>query len=159
MLKQGLRLLLTALTCWMLLGCEQPDYYDTQGNSGRFKDHHGRWMIINYWATWCKPCIEEIPELNRFSHLQRDKVTLFAVDFDQSTGQSLIDSGKKLGIEFSILTSDPATLLAYQRPTVLPTTLIFNPNGQLHRTLLGPQTLATLSEAIGLDYQEDVNPE
>ncbi len=105
-------------------------------------------MIINYWAIWCKPCIEEIPELNQFAILQAGKVILFAVDFDQNQGEKLKENSQKLGIEFPVLTSDPAEILGFEHPKVLPTTLIFNPEGKLERTLIGPQTVQSLQQAI-----------
>jgi len=132
----------------VLTGCGQSDYQDHQGNSGNFSDHLGQWMLINYWAVWCKPCIEEIPELNHFAEKNSDKVVLFGVDYDGSQAEKLQENINKLGISFPVLINDPATILQYQRPDVLPTTLIFNPEGKLHRSLKGPQTEQTLMDAI-----------
>ncbi len=138
------------LTLTLLTACGKSDYQDHQGNHGNFSDHQGKWMIINYWAVWCKPCIEEIPELNHFAEKHRDKVVLFGVDYDGKQAEELQQGIDKLGINFVVLTSDPATTLQYQRPNVLPTTLIFDPEGKLHRTLKGPQTEQTLLEAVNL---------
>jgi thiol-disulfide isomerase/thioredoxin len=142
------RFITLALFCLCLAACEQPDYHDSHGNSGDFKDHQGHWMIINYWATWCKPCIAEIPELNKFAKNYSRDVVLFGVDYDQSSDEQLLKNSQQLGIEFTVLSSDPAFTLGYDRPNVLPTTLVFNPQGKLHRTLLGPQTEHSLQQAI-----------
>lgn len=125
-----------------------------KGGSGNFSDHKGQWMLINYWATWCKPCIEEIPELNRFSAAHADIVKLFAVDFDNAQGEKLVESTQKLGIKFSVLTEDPHSLLGFEKPYALPTTFIFNPQGKLHKTLLGPQTEESLLKALEIAPQD-----
>jgi thiol-disulfide isomerase/thioredoxin len=139
---------LTITFCLFLSACDSTDYRDHRGNSGRFADHRGQWIVINYWATWCKPCVEEIPELNHFASEREGEVVLFGVDFDQNSGQQLQEGIEKLGIEFPVLITDPTIPLGFTRPTVLPTTLVFDPDGKLHKTLLGPQTETSLQQAI-----------
>ena len=136
------------LACVLLSSCSKPDYIDSDAISGKFSDHHGQWVVINYWATWCKPCIEEIPELNRLAAQEKNRVVVFGVDFMNSQGEELQQAINQLGIEFKILTQDPSHLLGYKPPTVLPTTLIFNPKGELHQTLFGPQTIQSLLGAM-----------
>jgi thiol-disulfide isomerase/thioredoxin len=144
MIQKSLLLLLFIL----LSACGKPDFIDSKGNNGKFSDFHGRWLVINYWAVWCKPCIEEVPELNRLAIQEKKRVVVLGVDFTQSKNEKLEQSIEKLGIEFPVLTQDPSQLLDYDIPRVLPTTLIFNPQGKLHRTLLGPQTVASLLQAM-----------
>tara|TARA_B110000902_G_scaffold87790_3_gene104333 strand:+ start:226 stop:666 length:441 start_codon:yes stop_codon:yes gene_type:complete len=132
----------------LVTACSEPDFTDHQGNSGKFDDLGGRWMIINYWATWCKPCIEEIPELNQFSKAHANDVALFGVEFDQHQGEKLQNNIAKLGIEFPVLLDDPAPMLGISKPLGLPTTFVFNRSGKLHQVLKGPQTNATLLAAI-----------
>lgn len=115
----------------------------------------GRWTIINYWAGWCKPCLEEMPELNRLHQQlsESPKATnaqIFAVNFDDLERQALRIESQKLNVQVPLIINDPSTSLGFSKPTVLPTTLIFNPQGKLQHTLLGPQTLQGLSQLIGL---------
>ena len=60
---------------------------------------HGQWVVINYWAQWCKPCIEEIPYLNT---LDRDyaQVTVLGVNYDGASGADLEQQRKTLGDTF-----------------------------------------------------------
>lgn len=148
MFKKALRLISFCFVCLLLVSCSKPEFVDSNGISGKFSDYHGRWMVINYWAVWCKPCIKEIPELNHFAKENEDKVVVLGVDYDQSTGLILQQSIDLLDIQFPVLTAEPAPTLGYARPQVLPTTLIFNPEGKLVKTLLGPQTEASLQAAI-----------
>ena len=106
----------------------------------------GSWRVINYWAVWCTPCRQEIPELNAIH--KKPGVTVLGVNFDNRQGDDLASDIEDLGIEFVVLREDPAPLLGTARPSVLPTTFIVDPNGELRRTLVGPQTEADLDAAI-----------
>jgi len=107
----------------------------------------GQWVVINYWARWCKPCIEEIPELNALN-TSRDDLTVLGVNYDGIQGEELARQEAELGVEFTTLPEDPAAQLNVPRPVVLPTTFVVNPAGEIVATLLGPQTLETLTSAI-----------
>lgn len=106
---------------------------------------HGQWVVINYWAIWCKPCIQEIPELNKLAELPQ--VTVLGVNYDGISGEELDQQLEKLGVTFRTLETDPAAQLGMARPVVLPTSLVLDPQGQLSETLVGPQTLETLAKA------------
>jgi len=49
----------------------------------------GRWVLINYWAEWCKPCLEEIPELNTFAEAHSEQVSVLGVNYDGVEGEAL----------------------------------------------------------------------
>jgi thiol-disulfide isomerase/thioredoxin len=132
-----------------LLGCTKHDPGTALSSLERLQ---GQWVVINYWAQWCAPCIKEIPELNR---LDQDyaQVTVVGVNYDGTNGHELELQRQKLGVTFASLESDPAAQLGIPRPVVLPTTLILDPTGRLVATLIGPQTLASLVQAT----QQDLN--
>ena len=102
----------------------------------------GPWRIVNYWAVWCGPCREEIPELNRL-HEETDLV-VFAVNYDGKQGEELASQAATMNIGFRMLAQDPAPGLGVERPRVLPTTLLVDPAGRVTDTLVGPQTQETL---------------
>jgi thiol-disulfide isomerase/thioredoxin len=112
----------------------------------KLEDLRGQWVVINYWAEWCKPCIKEIPELNALDR-RYDKVTVLGVNYDGATGAGLEQQRQQLGVEFGSLQQDPAAQLGVPRPVVLPTSLILDTNGVLVATLVGPQTEQTLAAA------------
>ena len=107
---------------------------------------HGQWVVINYWAKWCKPCIKEIPELNELNR-KYSQVTVLGVNYDGVTGKELAKQVETLGIDFAILPEDPAASLTLSRPVVLPTTVILKPSGEISQTLIGPQTATSLAKA------------
>ena len=133
-----MRLALVFLSGLVLLGCssEPPGIVSSQ------------WNVINYWAIWCKPCREEIPELNQLN--QVENVVVLGVNFDGKVGEALISDAVDLGIAFDII-DDPASNLNISRPSVLPTTLVLSPEGTLVATLVGPQTAESIMAYIDLD--------
>ena len=100
----------------------------------------GKWSVINYWATWCGPCREEIPELNRLSREQPESLKVFGVNFEPVSGDEMEENIKEMGILFPVLPEDPYEKLGYERPLVLPTTIVISPEGSIHAELVGPQT-------------------
>lgn len=108
----------------------------------------GRWLIVNYWAEWCKPCLEEIPELNAYAAEHADTVQVVLVNYDGVTGTALRDLGEDLGINTDMVEADPSNDLGIEKPQVLPSTFIFDADLKLTHTLLGPQTRASLGNVI-----------
>ena len=103
------------------------------------------WTVVNYWAVWCKPCREEIPELNE---LNKDAdIQVLGVNFDRKTGDALAADSETLGLDFRNI-EDPSQSLGMQRPTVLPTTLVISPEGEVEAVLAGPQTATTILAII-----------
>lgn len=110
----------------------------------------GRWVLINYWAEWCKPCLEEIPELNAFAEAHPEKVAVLGVNYDGVEGEALSRAIKRFGIDFPVLARDPASAFRFARPEVLPVTFVINPEGIVQQRLVGPQTFADLKRATAL---------
>lgn len=100
-------------------------------------------VFINYWATWCGPCREEIPELNKFALQHKESVTVVAINFDGSSGDQLQQEIEEMGITFASTDLQTGEELQLTKPSVLPTTYVLQ-NGKLINTLLGPQTLQDL---------------
>ena len=99
--------------------------------------------MVNYWAIWCAPCREEIPELNALH--QDSPLTVFAVNYDGQTGETLTQQAAELGIRFELLEQDPGPDFGIERPRVLPTTLLIDPEGVVTDILVGPQTKENLA--------------
>ena len=139
---------LTLLTLIMVAGCSQPDIRDTQGKGWRFDDLKGNWLVINYWATWCAPCIKEIPELIELDRNHAD-ISVFGVNFDQPPPPEMARQIEKMKITFPVFDGDPYQRYGIEKPQVLPTTLIIAPDGVLKDVLVGPQTEASLLKSMG----------
>jgi thiol-disulfide isomerase/thioredoxin len=122
---------------------------DLEGRTISFTSLKGKWILINYWADWCKTCISEIPEFNRFYQKHRlDSIALFAVNYDALPSQEQHELIHKLNIQYPSLRSDPAFALGLESIMGVPVTFIFNPQGELVNTLYGGQNLKSLEKAL-----------
>lgn len=126
----------------------ETSYPLVDGGSHSFANNQGKLTLINYWAIWCTPCREEIPELNSLAEKHADKLTILGVNYDNVQGEKLRSQLDKLGIEFPSLQNDPRATWSLERATVLPETLIINSNGELIHRLIGPQTAESLEALI-----------
>lgn len=111
-------------------------------------DLQGRWVFINYWAEWCKPCVAEIPEINRFAKQEGVRVRVLGVNYDGTVGRELSAQVDKMGIAFDVLVEDPAQRFGFERPQVLPATYVLDEQGRVSQVLLGPQTVASLRAVL-----------
>jgi len=127
----------------------------TDGQDIPLSTLNGKWILINYWASWCKSCLEEIPEFNRFyDTMKHQQVALFAVNYDAlplDKQQQLI---RQLDIHYPSLKEDPANALELGDIRGVPVTYVFNPQGVLVSTLYGGQTAKTLKQAMLLEGRE-----
>ncbi|MDX1836220.1 TlpA disulfide reductase family protein [Legionella taurinensis] len=144
-LKKSLVLVLLLLSHWVQAGVVLTDI---QGRNISFNDLKGKWIMINYWASWCQPCVDEIQEFNRFYRIEKDRVALFAVNYE---GLSLAEQRlliKQYRIHYPSLQKDPRHSLELGDIRGVPVTFVFNPRGEFMTALYGSQTLDTLREII-----------
>ena len=136
-----MRVLIYATLLALLGACSR-----TSPPANSLESLRGQWVVVNYWAKWCKPCIEEIPELN---HLDAgyDDIAVLGVNYDGLAGEELAVQERDLGVQFPTI-ADPAAQLGIPRPVVLPTSVLIGPGGEVRATLIGPQTEESLLEAI-----------
>lgn len=140
---------LLALTLAVLTtaGCEQIELERAGGTTLDWDSLRGQWVLVNYWAEWCKPCLEEIPELNELD--KAPDITVLGVNFDGVQGDDLVALGERMGIEFIMLADDPGPGFGWKMPVALPATFLINPEGDTIETRFGPQTEEELRAVIG----------
>lgn len=129
-----------------LCACAPPVFTDIDGGEVDLRD--GRWTLLNYWAPWCAPCREEIPELNEFQRRHSDQARVLGVHLDRPPLEKLRADRDAMGIRFRVLSADPGPALKLDYPMVAPMTYVLDGDGRLIRALPGPQTLAQLQAAI-----------
>ena len=98
------------ILAWVVLvGCERPVFEVVGGSGFSDSDLKDRWLVINYWATWCGPCITEIPEFNEIHHNPRSDLIVLGVNFDAPSERSTQQADlEKMKIEFPVVIQDPA---------------------------------------------------
>ena len=108
-----------------------------------------QWLVINYWAVWCAPCRQEIPELNQLhSELAENGVRVLGVNYDQLQGDALLADSQRLQIAFPVLSRDPAPRFKLPPTRGLPSTYLVNPQGVLVGELRGEQTQQSIVDAL-----------
>ncbi|MCL6270679.1 TlpA family protein disulfide reductase [Sansalvadorimonas sp. 2012CJ34-2] len=135
-----------------LSGCSQEvQLEDFHGNPLHLKAKDQSWLVVNYWATWCDPCREEVPELNALAAADNG-IRVWGVDFDNASPPAhladLDDNVSLLGINFPVVSPVSVADLGIDLPPVLPATYILDAQGQLKKKLLGPQTQKGLEQAV-----------
>lgn len=138
--------LTAAVMTLVLSACSDTTFETAQGRSLVWEEQRGGWVFVNYWAEWCKPCYEEIPELNRLD--ERAEVTVLGVNYDGEKGESLRSLMDDMGIRFRVLQSDPAAELGWDRPLSLPATMVVDPGGELVEARFGKQSYDQLVEVL-----------
>lgn len=119
---------------------------DIQGQQLEVANH---WLLINYWATWCKPCRAEVPELNQLhDDLQGHDISILGFNFDQLEGEALQQASAELGIGFPVLTNASMQQIDVPGTMGLPVTFLLNPKGEFVDRLLGEQNRASLLQAL-----------
>ncbi len=102
-------------------------------------DQRGKWVVVNFWATWCSPCLGEIRELVRFHDASPERVVL-GVDFEKIERSALRRFVKKHGIDYPVLLIGNQKLESFEPLMGLPTTAVVNPAGEIVAYHPGPVT-------------------
>jgi thiol-disulfide isomerase/thioredoxin len=122
--------------------------HDLEGRLHKASDQQGKWLVINFWATWCAPCLKELPELERFYQQNRATAQLWGVTFEDSDKASIVEFVERLGITFPILGYGEDPLTGYGEVRVLPTTFLINPEGLFQHRFEGPITAQDITREI-----------
>ena len=141
------------LFCLLLLfACQKNDIEVFNGSNTSLDKLKGNWVVINYWADWCAPCIKEIPELNEFANENKD-ILVFTFNFDQLDQEDLAPVANKFNIKVPSLVTHPRDIWGIQTPPAVPATFFINPNGELSLSLFRPQTKDALNSIL-LDLKQ-----
>lgn len=117
------------LAVFLIAGCREAATLTlADGHQQDLQDYRGRWLVVNYFAEWCAPCLRELPLLNELA--QTAEPAVLAVSFDSMPSQAL----QKLIARYNMQMQVASELVGdwpFERPRVLPTTFIINPEGEL----------------------------
>ncbi len=132
---------------FILISCQRNDIEIFNGSDTNLNKLNGNWIVINYWADWCAPCIKEIPELNEFAEENKELV-VFTFNFDQLDEDDLKPVANRFNIKVPSLITHPRDIWGIQTPPAVPATFFINPNGELVLSLFRPQTKDELNKIL-----------
>src|SRR5512140_238011 len=127
---RSLAALLAFAACNALAAPAGFDLVDAQGQRHRLADYQGRWVVLNFWATWCVPCIQEIPEIAQY-HRAHGEVVVLGVALDGEDAAKVKRFAAKVGHDYPLVLSDDAVEKQLGSPKALPTTRIYDPAGKV----------------------------
>ena len=111
---------------------------DTTGKQHHLNDYKGKWLIVNYWATWCPPCLEEIPDFIHLYDARKDKdLMILGVAMEYQDAKEVTDFANDMLISYPIVLGDTPQNVRVGKVEALPTTFIYNPQGELVKTKRG----------------------
>lgn len=114
---------------------------DTQGRTHRLEDYRGQWVLVNFWATWCPPCLDEIPDLNDLYEAHKGRrLLVLGVAMDYQSGKQVMDFAQSLSVAYPIVLGNQKIAAQIGAVNALPTTYLYNPQGKLVAYNVGPLT-------------------
>ena len=111
-------------------------------------EHRGQWVVVNFWATWCSPCLKEMPELSAL-HTMREHISVVGLAYEEIDVAEMKSFLAEHPVAYPIAIIDvyqpPAD---FETPRGLPMTYLIAPDGTVARQFLGPVTAREIEAAI-----------
>lgn len=113
----------------------------------------GKYLVVNFWATWCPPCIKEIPILVDFYERYQDQVLILGMDYEQANKDDIIEFSDTFLINYPVILfagENANQFEKFGKILGLPTTYIYNPKGELVEVKTGEIDAEFLTKATNL---------
>ena len=130
---------------------------DMSGNIYTQNKTKGKYLIVNFWATWCAPCLKEIPAFVEFYNNHSDKVEILGLNYEGMNVKAVNDFKERFDVNYPIILyagSNEAEYTKFGDLVGMPTTIIYDPNGELLHTFIGEIGIEELAQFIPLEIVE-----
>lgn len=152
------KLMVLCFTFALSQSCSQnDDFFLLDGSGHSLSEYRGQWLIVNFWAEWCAPCREEVPQLNQlFRNAQELNLTIIGISYDALENKQIERIVNQWGMEYPVVASDPMPVLPFRLPKSLPSNYILNPEGELVMRLSGKQSVQSLTKLLNSLKKENL---
>ncbi len=127
----------------LLVGKSAPDFElpDLEETTVRLSDYRGKVVFLNFWATWCQPCREEMPSMEvLYKQFKRDGLVVLAVSIDRvTTAQEIPPFVKSMNLTFPVLVDSWGQTDKRYKLMGVPETYIIDQQGVLREKVIGPR--------------------
>ncbi|MDB3945151.1 TlpA family protein disulfide reductase [Gammaproteobacteria bacterium] len=121
---------------------------DLQGQLQDIAQYRGKWLVVNFWATWCGPCVAEIPELNAFEARRKQQANVIGIAFEKTPVDQIRRFVQQFNITYPILLIGEQPLVPLEPLKGLPSTFLLSPRGEYLHAHVGPVTVGQLEELL-----------
>ncbi|SFK33810.1 Thiol-disulfide isomerase or thioredoxin [Nitrosomonas aestuarii] len=146
-LRQRFYLVLGLMLLLLVIEVKAFQFHDTDGKIHTLADYKGRWVIINFWATWCPPCLEEIPELIALYEDRKD-IMVIGVAMEFSDPEVVMAFVEKMSISYPTVLGTRRIASQLDEISMLPSTYFFDPDGKPAARKLGIVTRESIESFI-----------
>ena len=116
---------------------------DLNGKMVSLADYKDQVVLLNIWATWCRPCVEEMPSMEKLHQEMKDeKFVILAVSIDESGADVVRPFMKKHKLNFPALIDSAGTINSLYQTTGVPESFIIDKDGRMVEEIIGPRDWA-----------------
>lgn len=120
---------------------------DSNGKIHQLTDYKGKWVLVNFWATWCPPCLEEIPDLVAL-YENRNDIMVFGIAMEYSEVKTVLEFAKELAVTYPVVLGNRTIAAQFDELSMLPSTYLFDPKGNPAARKVGLLTRAEIEAFI-----------
>lgn len=105
-------------------------FTDSKGKPQTLEQYKGKWVLVNFWATWCPPCLEEIPDLIALHENRKNNLVVIGVALDYRNPKDVLQFADQMMVSYPLVLGDHKMAAQVGPIGGLPTTYLYNPQGK-----------------------------
>ena len=161
-------LIMLALTLFFLVSCGMEkkgseiavvgkpapvfDLIDITGKQWKLADLKGKVVFVNFWATWCSPCIEEIPSIDALNRMMPADYFQMVTILYKDRPDYAENLAQKAGVSFPVLLDGDSSVAQQYGLTGVPETFVIDPNGILREKFIGPRNWQSMDSVAMVEH-------